>query len=432
MFLPHWPKYIVKDFNSDRLIILTEILEILGNPHREIKNVIHVAGTNGKGSTIAFLAKILQETGHKVNYFTSPHLIHYNECFNLNNKQIADRELNLIIEEVRDKLDDKYHITLFEASFIFALMLFKQHQADYHIFETGLGGRIDPTNLLENKLYTIFTSISLDHQEFLGPNIEAITCEKAYIMRSNVKTIIAAQRNLKAQKILETFAQEWDSPYSSYERDFDFFIEDNKYHFVDVNAEKIYEFALPALLGNHQFINLSTALACLKNIVNFTQEHIKINHAIQTAKISNRLEIVKLPKLNEDQFKNCEIWCDGAHNDEAAKVIATWLKQQTPKTNIILYGRSENKNHISFLQNFTDIVDSVIFFEVQNEPLPTRKNEFLKKIQNHDFSFNCKTCEDLDSALTECFDTFSRNFRIIICGSLYIFRDLKKLLKNTN
>lgn len=426
MFLPHWPKTIFKDKTKNRLELLEKALHSLGSPQKKINNVIHIAGTNGKGSTANFIQKILLESGKKVNLFTSPHLLHYNECFYINGEKISDRELNSIIETVRSKLGENFEITLFEASFLFAVLAFKNNKADYNVFETGLGGRIDPTNLLENKDFSLFTPISLDHQEFLGPNIETITLEKAYIIKENSCVITAPQPHISLG-ILKEFSSAYMCKIICYEENYDFYTEDGHFYFVDIMEEKIYEFSFPALIGSHQLTNLATSLACLKEIINFDQHQQNIEHAITNIKFSNRLQIMPHPKLKENGFQNCEIWCDGAHNPSGAKAISSWLVEQEKKYTFLLYGRTSAKNHHDFLNEFTDSVDEIVFFEINNEPSPCRKREFLDFLNKKTINTTIHIEDSLVDAIHYCFNHHTLPFRIIMCGSLYIFRDYQKI-----
>ena len=169
------PKLI--DFDLKRLKVLMDKFD---NPQNTLKNVIHIAGTNGKGSTAAFLKEILEAHDLSVNIYTSPHLINFNERIRINKKLISDKTLINILEEVELK-NNRNPITFFEITTAAAFIAFKRFPADINIFETGLGGRLDATNILENKKLTIITKIGFDHEEFLGSKIEKIAKEKAGI-----------------------------------------------------------------------------------------------------------------------------------------------------------------------------------------------------------------------------------------------------------
>jgi len=199
------PKLI--DFNINRLKFL---MDKFHNPQNNLNNVVHIAGTNGKGSTAAFLRKILEAHNLSVNIYTSPHLINFNERIRINKKLISDKHLINILEEVELK-NDRNPITFFEITTAAAFIAFKRFPADINIFETGLGGRLDATNIIENKKLTIITKIGFDHEEFLGNNIQKIAKEKAGILRKNIPVIIAKQSRGKARKTLMYKAKELNS-----------------------------------------------------------------------------------------------------------------------------------------------------------------------------------------------------------------------------
>ena len=195
MFSLH-PKLI--DFDLSRLKLL---MKKFNNPQNTLQNVVHIAGTNGKGSTASFLKEILENHKLSVNLYTSPHLINFNERIRINNKLISEEKLIKILEEVEIK-NEKKPITFFEITTAAAIIAFSKYPSDVNIIETGLGGRLDATNIIENKKLTIITKIGFDHIEFLGDKIEDIAREKAGIFRKNTPIIIGKQKNKKARKTL--------------------------------------------------------------------------------------------------------------------------------------------------------------------------------------------------------------------------------------
>ena len=196
------PKLI--DFDLKRLKFLMDKFD---NPQNNLNNVIHIAGTNGKGSTAAFLKEILEAHNLSVNIYTSPHLINFKERIRINKDLISDENLINILEDVELKNNDN-PITFFEITTAAAFVAFKKFPSDINVFETGLGGRLDATNIIENKKLTIITKIGFDHEEFLGNHIEKIAKEKAGILRKNIPVIIAKQSRDEAVKILINAARE--------------------------------------------------------------------------------------------------------------------------------------------------------------------------------------------------------------------------------
>jgi len=187
MFSLH-PKLI--DFDLSRL---KSLMSKFGNPENELKNVIHIAGTNGKGSTASFLKEILEAHGLTVNVYTSPHLINFNERIRIRKKLISDELLINILENI--ELENKNKpITFFEITTAAALIAFQKYKSDFNIIETGLGGRLDATNIIDKKRICVITKIGFDHTEFLGKNIKQIAFQKSGILRENVPVIIAKQK----------------------------------------------------------------------------------------------------------------------------------------------------------------------------------------------------------------------------------------------
>ena len=192
-----YPKYI--DLN---LLRLEKLLQKLDNPQNKLPPVIHIAGTNGKGSTLIFIKNIMEEYGLKVHCYTSPHLIRFNERIILSNKQIQDDALFKTLNEVI-KINNNEEITFFELTTAVALLNFARKKADFCLIETGLGGRLDATNTIKNKILNIITSIGLDHEEFLSPYLKNIVAEKCGILSKNVPVIISQQNTYYRSNLLK-------------------------------------------------------------------------------------------------------------------------------------------------------------------------------------------------------------------------------------
>ncbi len=185
IYMPHWPKPLgrrPKDFSLERM---KSFLSKLGNPEKKMPPAIHIAETNGKGSTLSFMRYIMQAAGYKVHAYTSPHLVNFNERIVVAGSHVDENELYSLLEKCRSAIADQ-PITLFEAATIAAFLVFSHHEADVTLIEVGMGGRLDATNVIDNPILTIITSIALDHMEYLGPTVETIAGEKAGIMKHNV------------------------------------------------------------------------------------------------------------------------------------------------------------------------------------------------------------------------------------------------------
>lgn len=257
IYMPHWPKPLgsrPKDFSLDRI---KSFLNKLGNPEKKMPPIIHIAGTNGKGSTLAFIRHIMQAAGYKVHAYTSPHLVNFNERIVIAGSYIDDNELYSLLEECRAVIAEQ-PITLFEAATIAAFLAFSRHKADITLVEVGMGGRLDATNVIDSPILTIITSIALDHMEYLGPTIEIIAGEKAGIMKPNVPCVIAPQEK-SIMNTLEYHAINKKSPL--YRGGFEWNCKKKNNKMVFQSAIQSIEFPLPSLKGDHQIINAGNAIA---------------------------------------------------------------------------------------------------------------------------------------------------------------------------
>jgi dihydrofolate synthase/folylpolyglutamate synthase len=447
MYLPHWP--IPATFGNRKIDYeavfdrMSQVLQRLGNPHLKLPPVIHVAGTNGKGSVIAFLAAIFKSAGYSSHIYTSPHLHDCNERIIIADQKISDNELFLAMEESRIAAKDT-PLTFFEGFTIGAMLAFSQKQADICLIETGMGGRIDATNIIEQKLATILTPISFDHTEYLGHSIERIALEKSLIIRKNTPVIVSSQAN-KARKIIEIIASDYNSPMILYDRDFEIILnEDNSFDFTyhqkkSSNQDPSYKnLSPPILIGQHQYINAATAIATIATINDFYPNLFKINQdqinlGLKKAKWPSRLERItnNLTKLLKND--SSELIIDGAHNQSGAFAIAKWIleqklndqKNQISKKNFLIVGFSKNKCKTEFLENFINIVDDICSIRVWGEPNP-ESAEIIRDI-GQSINLTIKPQSDIAQAINYLAKSINYDqCRIIICGSLHLARDVNK------
>ena len=295
VYLPHWPipstigkKTIDYETVFERAKIVLERLE---NPHLKLPPVIHIAGTNGKGSTASLIAKIFQCHGYKAHLYTSPHLHDCNERILIDGQKISDRELYATMEEVRLKAQD-VDLTFMEAFTIGAFLAFSKNPADVLVVECGMGGRIDITNIISQKIATVLTSISMDHVEYLGDTIQKITLEKVQIIRPQTPLIVGPQANI-VKDLIKIISN--DQQALSYFYDEDFSVEksenDGTFDFFWQNEILLPNLRKPNLEGDHQYYNFACAIACCMAIsskFNFNYEG--INQAISSVKWHSRLE----------------------------------------------------------------------------------------------------------------------------------------------
>jgi len=436
VFLPHFPIPNKNSISNNSPEKLKKILINLGSPQDKLPPTIHVAGTNGKGSTAAFLASIFQAAGYKTHIFTSPHLHHCNERIVIANNQIDDGYLYEMLEEVRIASEginlEGINLTLFEGLTLAAILAFSKNPADICIIETGMGGRVDATNVIDKKIATILTSISLDHQEFLGNNLTAIACEKSHIMRPNIPCIVAPQ-NPEIVAAIEMRSSEISNQLIYFGKDFQIEINDDEtfnFKYLDKNFINLPK---PALLGWHQYLNASLAIVAIlksSSSFNISQEH--ISEGIKQVKWISRLEKLNHKLLKKDD----ELWIDGAHNQGGFKVLSDWLKEQIvddfeskkPKRNYLIVGFTKHKAKREFFLPFKDVIDFICTIRVAGEPDPEEAEIIVGEVLKSEIE-EVKAEDGLQDAINFLVNLDPQNpCRIIICGSLYLARDFKKII----
>jgi dihydrofolate synthase/folylpolyglutamate synthase len=428
MYLPHWPipstlgkRQIDYETVFERMSF---VLKKLGNPHQKLPPVIHVAGTNGKGSAVSLLAKIFSCAGYKTHIYTSPHLHDCNERIVLSGEKISDNFLFEVMEETRLAAGET-PLTFMEAFTIGAFLAFSKMPADIAIIECGMGGRIDATNIIEKKLATLIMPISFDHTEYLGNSIERIALEKAMIMRPKTP-LIAASQPTKAKEIIKILAADQKIENYFYDEDFQILLDSISGEF-DLNFKNFHFTNLPkpALQGAHQYINFSCAIVAALVLSNqFKIEESHIRQAISQVFWPSRLEKIQ-NNLNKI-LPESELWIDGAHNEGGAFALARWLNEkQDEKENFVICGFSRNKCKKEFLAKFKNVAE-IVAVRVKGEPYP----ESAEKISEigKEIGMEIFAAEDLLEALHYIKKRISKPCRIIICGSLHLARDVRSLL----
>lgn len=432
VYLPHWPIPSTlgrREIDYETVFERMEFaLKKLGNPHQKLPPVIHVAGTNGKGSTAALIAKIFSCAGYKTHIYTSPHLHDCNERIVLAGEKISDNFLFEVMEETRiaaacDK--NSPPLTFMESFTIGAFLAFSKVPADVLIIECGMGGRIDATNILEEKLATVITPISFDHTEYLGNSLQRIALEKAMIMRPQSPLIVASQPN-EAREIIKILACDQNIKTYFYDENFSITMDEESGEFdLEFNGKIIENLPKPNLLGSHQYINFATAIATILAINDkFKIDETNIRQALTSVKWPSRLEKVE-NNLNKI-LKNpeSEIIIDGAHNEAGAFALARWIAEDLSKKTFVICGFSRNKCKKEFLGKFKNVAE-VVAVRVDGEPYPER-SEVIAKI-GEEIGMRIFAAENLldaiDYVAKVCGD---ESCKIVICGSLHLARDVRK------
>ena len=420
--MPHWPiPYGTKDVRLGRKRVL-ELLSRVGNPHLVMPNVIHVAGTNGKGSTIAYLKAIFQDAGYDVNTYTSPHIYRFNERVVLKGHEITDEELYKICEEVRLAAAE-LQTTFFEATTVIALLAMSRVKSDkemINLVEVGLGGRLDATNVFEDPLCSIITMIDYDHVEYLGTTLTEIAAEKAAILRANSHGVISWQYD-EAERSIKDVANQNKVPIFDNGAAWNFTInQDDTWSYEDNHVT--FHLPQPGLKGKHQYMNAATAIAALQTLPNLNVGEENIKKGILNVKWPARMEKVETGLLYELLPQNWELWVDGAHNVGGAKMAALHLSTLKPMRNILINGRTVGRDIRGFLECFQGVVDEIYAVPVYSEPKCEKTSEIAKFA--HDLNFNCKEVDSVRLALENIVKTSDSPCRLLVCGSLYLAADM--------
>ena len=405
-FINLHPKYI--DLSLNRLNYL---LEKLGNPHKNLPPTIHIAGTNGKGSTLSFIKNILQNNDYSVHTYTSPHLEKFNERININNKQVNTKTLLRSLEYVKEVNKNK-PITFFEITTAAAFVLFSKYKADFLILETGLGGRLDATNIIQEKLVSIITAIGIDHEEFLGKTLKKITKEKLGIIQ-NSKNIIIAKQNKEVDNFIYNKLKNLNNVYY-FNRDYGFKAI-NKKQFIFKFQKNEKTIRRPALQGFHQIENASTALitAMLLKENNYQIKLNSLGKSIYNTKWPGRIEKVK--------FKNKYIIFDGSHNLSGADKLNKYLNETKIHPNVI-FGMLNNKNIFEFLSILKKNIDTLYPIKI-----PDEQNAYTQK-EIHKISKKLRLDTVIIKNLTNINKLLMKNPNkyILITGSLYLVGKIRK------
>jgi dihydrofolate synthase/folylpolyglutamate synthase len=354
------------DLSLDRV---QRLLAALGSPERKLPPVIHVAGTNGKGSTIAFLRAILEAADKRVHVYTSPHLVRFNERFRLGEagegRLVSDEELATTLQEC-ERVNAGAPITVFEITTAVGLLLFARHPADVLLMEVGLGGRLDATNVVDNPLATVVTRISVDHTDFLGDTLDKIAAEKAGILKRGVPAIVAAQQR-DALAVLERQAAKLRAPLKIAGEDWSATEERGRLVYQDEAG--LLDLPAPKLYGRHQFENAGLAIAALRALPQFKISPAAFEAGMVKADWPARLQRLGHGRLVELAPAGSELWLDGGHNPDGGRAIAAALadlEERVSRPLVLIVGMLASKDCEGFLRNFIGLARRLIAVPVPN------------------------------------------------------------------
>lgn len=380
------------------------LLAALGHPERRLPPVLHVAGTNGKGSTVAHLRAMLEADGKRVQTYISPHLVRFHERIRLSNGLISEAKLVDVLTRC-EAVNGGRPITFFEITMVAAFLAFTEDDADYCIVEVGLGGRYDSTNVLEGKLASLITPIGLDHQSFLGDTIAQIAGEKAGIIRPGTP-VFSAEQMPEALAVIEAEATEQRAPLQVAGRDWNAEPDGDGWVFSD--AAGSWRLPMPALAGMHQVGNAALALACLRSLgIAPSQE--RVAEALRRVSWPARMQPITRGPLLNLLAKGTRLWLDGGHNPHAAEALARALSGR--KIDLVL-GMLEGKDAAEYLRLMAPVAASVKAVPIAGEAChdPGHLADVARG-----FELDAAAFPDVQSALATC-----RAGEVLICGSLYL------------
>ncbi len=392
---------------------VTRTLARLGDPHHRLPPVFHVAGTNGKGSTVAYLKAILEASGASVHTFTSPHLVNYRERISLAGTEIADSAFIDAIKHV-DEAAGADDLTLFETITCAAFVAFAGVRADYLVLEVGLGGRLDATNVIDRPLAAVITPIALDHQNFLGDTLEAIAGEKAGIFRRAAPAVVGPQTP-EAMTVFEREAARIRAPLIAFGSAWTAWTENGRLTYQDDAG--LCDLSPPRLVGAHQVMNAALAVAATRGAgLPFTDE--VLSAGLQAARWPARLQRLKSGPLVEALGAGADLWLDGGHNPHAARALAAAFadfEERTSRPLVLIAGMQENKDADGFFAAFSGLASTV--FAVQARHPGARAPDDLAAAAER-AGIPAYPCGSLLEAAT-----LARGggpVRALICGSLYL------------
>ncbi len=402
------PKII--DLSLDRM---NSILAKLGYPQRQVPPVIHIGGTNGKGSTQAFVRAMMEAAGLKVHAYTSPHLVKFHERIRVAGNLIAEPDLSALLEEC-EVANGGDPITFFEITTAAAFLAFARTPADYLLLEVGLGGRLDATNVIAKPVACCITSIGLDHQQYLGETLELIAAEKAGIIKRGVPCILGAMPQT-ARNAIEAVAENATAPLTIAGQDWDCYPQHGRMVFQDQNG--LLDLPLPALPGPHQFGNAGNAIAIIRNLQDerITEDHIA--EGLKTVTWPARLQRLKGGALSALLDEQSELWLDGGHNADAGVVLADALRAMPNKPLVIIWGMLNTKDATQFFKPLAALADHVVTLAIPGEANAIAADDLAETVRK--LGTAASAAANIEDAVRHA-AKINASARVLICGSLYL------------
>jgi dihydrofolate synthase/folylpolyglutamate synthase len=398
------------------------LLAALGHPETKMPPIIHVAGTNGKGSVCAYLRAMLEGSGYRVHVYTSPHLVHFHERIRIAGRLISEEELAATLEEC-ETANGGAPITFFEITTAAAFLAFSRHRADALILEVGLGGRYDATNVIGTPAAVCITPVAMDHQDFLGDTLAAIAMEKAGIMKRGAPAIVGPQDE-DAKSIIVRRADQLGVPVTIYGEDFQAFEEHGRLVYQD--AEGLLDLPLPKLAGRHQIANAAIAIAALRCIGGRWEREQGIEWGLKNVEWPARLQRLTKGPLIDAAPKGAEVWLDGGHNPHGGAAVAQSmadLEERASKPLYLICGMLRTKDAVGYFLPFRGLAKHVTTIAIPGEAASLGAGVLYDAVRAA--GLDATPADDLIDAMMQV-SAWSRARenegapRILISGSLYL------------
>lgn len=398
------PKII--DLTLDRV---WRLLGALDNPQTKLPPVIHIAGTNGKGSTQAMIRAGLEGAGLTAHAYTSPHLARFHERIRLAGELISEEHLTQVLDECY-VANDGIDITYFEITTVAALLAFARTKADYTLLEVGLGGRLDATNVIDKPALTLITPVSIDHEQFLGNTLAKIAAEKAGIIKRGVPVIVGPQHE-EAMEVIEDTATRLGAPLIAYGQHWHVHRENDRLIYQDETGLR--DLPLPNLLGAHQIQNAGVALAALR--------HLDLGDAAYEAAVTRAEWPARMQRLKTgplvDAAPEAELWLDGGHNAAAGEAIGALLQTLPKRPTHLICGMLNTKDVTGYLRPLAAQADTLTAVSIPGEMNTLSAEETAAAAKSVEVpASTADTVLDALKAIT----AQDPQARVLICGSLYL------------
>ncbi len=391
------------------------VLAALGNPEARLPPVIHVAGTNGKGSLVAYLRAMFEAAGYRAHVYISPHLVRFNERITIAGQPIDEIDLARILAHC-ERVNDDQPITLFEITTAAAFLAFADYKADVLLLEVGLGGRLDATNVVDQPLLTAITPVSLDHQHYLGDTVAEIAFEKAGILKPGIPAVIGRQDDIGGG-VIAARAREIASPLHRLGHEWNLDVASDGFRYRDTSGELI--MPRPGLAGPHQYDNAATAVACARLLnQHFTLTPDAMATGLRNVDWPARLQRLTSGTLPAMLMDGQELWLDGGHNASAGLALAEAVKSWGDKRLDLVFGMLETKDPAEFLRPIAPYIGRLRTLEVPGDTpgIPAGPLAAIAR----SLGIEAEPGNDITRAIGTLSQMATAPTRILICGSLYL------------